>query len=179
MRTLPAIFRTVAAALLACLLTAPVALAADTGEHTKLDLGNDSSSSSASSHVSSGGSIVRTIAGLLIVLAVIYGITWVLKQVKASKATAASGNSLEQIASLPLGPNRALHLVRAGDEVVLIGAAEHGVTPIRRFSEAEALEMGLIEGPAPATLATLQDEAPAPAKPKGLMELLRSKTVIR
>ena len=178
MRTLPAIFRTVAAAFLACLLTAPVALAADTGEHTKLDLGGDSSSTT-SSHVSSGGSILRTIAGLLIVLAVIYGITWVLKQVKASKATAASGNSLEQIASLPLGANRALHLVRAGDEIVLIGAAEHGVTPIRRFSEAEAIEMGLIDGPAPATLATLQDEVVAPAKPKGLMELLRSKTVIK
>jgi len=178
MRTLPAIFRTVAAAFLACLLTAPVALAADTGEHTKLDFGNEPSSG-ASSHVSSGGSIVRTIFGLLVVLAVIYGITWVLKRVKASKATAVSGNSLEQIASLPLGPNRALHLVRAGDEVVLIGAAEHGVTPIRRFSEAEALEMGLIDGPAPATLATLQDETVAPAKPKGLLELLRSKTVIK
>jgi flagellar protein FliO/FliZ len=179
MRTLPAIFRTVAAALTACLLTAPVALAADTGERTKLDLGNDASSSAASSHVSSGGSIVRTIAGLLIVLAVIYGITWVLKQVKASKATAATGNSLEQLASLPLGANRALHLVRAGDEIVLIGAAEHGVTPIRRFSEAEAIEMGLIDGPAPATLATLQDEVVAPAKPKGFLELLRSKTVMK
>jgi flagellar protein FliO/FliZ len=178
MRTLPAILRSVAAALIACLLTAPLALAADTGEHTKLDLGGDSSSSAAS-HASSGGSILRTIAGLLIVLAVIYGITWVLKQIKASKATAASGTSLEQIASLPLGANRALHLVRAGDEIVLIGAAEHGVTPIRRFSEAEAIEMGLIDGPAPATLATLQDEVVAPPKPKGLMELLRSKTVIK
>jgi flagellar protein FliO/FliZ len=178
MRTLPAILRSVAAALVACLLTAPAALAADTGEHTKIDVSSDSLTS-ASSHVSSGGSIVRTIFGLLVVLAVIYGITWVLKQIKASKATAASGNSLEQIASLPLGPNRALHLVRAGDEVVLIGAAEHGVTPIRRFTEAEALEMGLIDGPAPATLATLQDEAAPPAKPKGLMERLRSKTVIK
>jgi flagellar protein FliO/FliZ len=178
MRTLPAILRSVAAAFLACLLTAPVALAADTGEHTKIDVSSDSSTS-ASSHVSSGGSIVRTIFALLIVLAVIYGITWALKQVKASKATAASGNSLEQIASLPLGGSRALHLVRAGDEVVLIGTAEHGVTPIRRFSEAEALEMGLIEGPAPATLATLQDEVVAPAKPKGFLELLRSKTVMK
>jgi len=123
MRTLPAILRSVAAAFLACLLTAPVALAADTGEHTKIDVSSDSSTS-ASSHVSSGGSIVRTIFALLIVLAVIYGITWALKQVKASKATAASGNSLEQIASLPLGGSRALHLVRAGDEVVLIGTAE-------------------------------------------------------
>jgi flagellar protein FliO/FliZ len=45
---------------------------------------------------------------------------------------------------VPLGPNRALHLVRAGRELVLVGVAEHGVTPIRTYSEEEALELGLI-----------------------------------
>src|SRR3954452_12124616 len=130
MRTLPAISRSVAAACLGCLLTAPVALA-DAGENTALNL-PDTNQAGKVSHVSSGGSILRTIAGLAIVLGVIYGITWVLKKIKASKETAVSGNSLEQVATLPLGGNRSLHLVRAGDELVLIGAAEHGVTPIRR-----------------------------------------------
>jgi flagellar protein FliO/FliZ len=45
---------------------------------------------------------------------------------------------------VPLGPNRALHLVRAGRELVLVGVAEHGVTPIRTYTEEEALELGLI-----------------------------------
>jgi flagellar protein FliO/FliZ len=43
-----------------------------------------------------------------------------------------------------LGPNRALHLVRAGRELVLVGVAEHGVTPIRTYTEDEAIDLGLI-----------------------------------
>ncbi len=46
---------------------------------------------------------------------------------------------------MPLGPNRALHLVRAGREIVLLGTAEHTVSPIRRYSEAEAQALGLID----------------------------------
>jgi hypothetical protein len=52
------------------------------------------------------------------------------------------------------------------------------VTPIRRFSEAEAIELGLIDGPQAATLATLGDDA-APARRMGFLEALRSKTVIK
>ena len=50
------------------------------------------------------------------------------------------------LATLPLGPNRSLHLVRAGDEVVLVGAGEHGVTPIRTYTQAEARALGLLDG---------------------------------
>jgi len=171
MRTLPAILRSVTAAFLACLLTAPVALAADTGEHTKLDLGNGSSSSSTSSHVSSGGSIVRTIAGLAIVLGVIYGVTWVLKQVKASKAQTATGGGLETLATLPLGTNRTLHLVRAGEEVVLLGSGEAGVTPIRTYGEAEARALGLLEDELP--------DVDVVSTERGLLSKLRAWTVIR
>ena len=34
--------------------------------------------------------------------------------------------------------------MRAGDEIVLVGAGEHGVTPIRTYSPAEARALGLI-----------------------------------
>ena len=34
--------------------------------------------------------------------------------------------------------------MRAGDEVVLLGVAEHGVTPIRTYGENEARALGLI-----------------------------------
>ena len=98
-----------------------------------------------------------------------------LKKVKASKDSTASGAGLESLATLPLGTGRALHLVRAGTEIVLVGTAEHSVTPIRRYSEAEARALGLLETPAPpgATLASLQ-----PPAPKGFMDILRSKTVV-
>src|SRR3954469_3787071 len=163
------------AAIFGCLLTAPVAFAAD-GENTKLNLDSADAPAKAASHsASSGGSIVRTIVGLAVVLGVIYGLHWVLKQFKASKDTADAGESLETVASLNLGTNRSLHLVRVGGEIVLLGAAEHQITPIRRYTEAEAHSLGLLE-PAVVTLASLEADA---ERPKGLMNLLRAKTVVK
>jgi flagellar protein FliO/FliZ len=164
------------AAVFGCLLTAPVAFAAGSSEDKKLNLGSaDDTASTAANSASSGGSIVRTIVGLAVVLGVIYGLHWVLKQIKASKSNADAGEALESVASLSLGTNRSLHLVRVGGEIVLLGAAEHQVTPIRRYTEAEALSLGLLEPP-PTTLASLEVET---AEPKGFMDILRSKTVVK
>jgi flagellar protein FliO/FliZ len=110
-------------------------------ENTPLHLGSGSVA-----HASGGGAgpdIIRTVVGLFIVIAVIYGISWILRQVKASKTRAASGEGLEQVASLPLGSNRSLALVRVGRELMLIGVAEHRVDAIRKYNESEALEQGL------------------------------------
>ena len=178
MRTSPA-FIPAAAAGIGSLLLAPTAFAADKGESTPLNLTN---STTHAAHVSSGGGIARTIFALIVVCAVIYGITWLLKKVKSTKEEAASGNSLESLATLPLGANRALHLVRAGTEVVLIGSADHAVTPIRRFSEAEAIQLGLLDGTTGATLDVLPPEGPAPRRPQtvaGLLDALRAKTVVK
>jgi flagellar protein FliO/FliZ len=95
----------------------------------------------------SGGGLVRTIVGLAIVLGVIYGLYWVLRQVKSSKEARASGSGLSPVATLPLGPNRSLHLVRAGREVVLVGTGENGVTPIRTYSLEELEAAGLLDPP--------------------------------
>jgi flagellar protein FliO/FliZ len=168
----PRFLRPLGAAVLGCLLTAPVAFAAD-GESTPLNLSSDTSSKAASSSGPGGGSIVRTIVGLAVVIGVIYGLTWVLKQIKASKAesTTATGGGLETLATLPLGTNRTLHLVRAGDEVVLLGSGEAGVTPIRTYSDAEARALGLLEDELP--------DVEVIAPEGGLLNRLRSWTVIR
>lgn len=143
MRITPAFIRPAGAAVLGCLLLAPPALAAD-GERTPLNLPSASPVRAAQSATPGGGGLVRTIVGLAVVLGVIYGLHWVLKQVKASKETSASGRGLAPIATLPLGPSRALHLVRAGGEVVLLGVGEGGVTPIRTYGEQEARALGLL-----------------------------------
>jgi flagellar protein FliO/FliZ len=169
----PALIRASAAAFCGFLIAPALALAAD-GEQTPLHL-EGSGEKAAETVGTSGGSLVRTIVGLAVVIAVIYGLTWVLKQVKASKQEAAGGSGLTSLATLPLGTNRSLHLVRAGDEVVLVGAGEHGVTPIRTYSEAEARALGLLEaegGPAPAPDVFA-------AGRRNLIERLRDKTVIR
>jgi flagellar protein FliO/FliZ len=127
------------------LLAPAAALAADSGEKTPLNLPQADQTAAASG--GSGGGLVRTFVGLAIVLAVIYGLYWVLKQVKASRETAASGNGLQSLATVPLGANRSMHLVRAGEEIVLVGVSEQAVVPIRIYREAEARAAGLIAEP--------------------------------
>ena len=118
------------------------------GEALPLDL----SSTAGSSHTSSGGaSIVRTIVGLLIVIAVIWGLTWILKQVKTGRETRSAGSGLTSLATLALGSGRTLHLVRAGRDYLLVGSAEHGVAPIHRYTEEQARDAGLLDLPEPTT----------------------------
>src|SRR3954464_4568760 len=134
-------FFAAAMALATLLLTPQLALAAEAGEKTPLNLKDAPSTG----HVGGGGSLVRTIVGLAVVIGVIYGLYWVLKQVKASKEEKASGQGLAALATLPLGPNRPRQLVRAGRELVLVGVSEHGVTPVRTYTEEEAEAVGLLD----------------------------------
>lgn len=95
---------------------------------------------------SSGPSIVRTIVGLLIVIAVIWGLSWIMRQVKSGKDSRAAGTGLASVATLPLASGRSLHLVRAGNDYLLVGSADHGVAPIHRYTRQEALDAGLLDG---------------------------------
>jgi flagellar protein FliO/FliZ len=124
-------------------------------ESQPLDLGSTASSA----HAASGGSIAKTIVGLAIVLAVIFGLRWVMKQYKSGREKKAAGTGLAQMATLPLGSNRSLHVVRAGREVLVVGSGEHGVTPVRSYSEEEARALGLLE-------VEDEDEEPQPLKLK-------------
>jgi flagellar protein FliO/FliZ len=178
MRTLHAILP---AAVFGCLLTAPAAFAAGSSEDKAVNLGSSDEPAKAAQSATGSGRIVRTIIGLAVVLGVIYGLHWVLKNVKASKESTAAGDGLETLATLPLGAGKTLHLVRAGREIVLLGTAEQAIAPIRRYSESEARTLGLIDTPETvdvpmhATLASLE----APEQPKGFLNALRSKTVVK
>jgi flagellar protein FliO/FliZ len=156
-RSLHALAATVACAL----LTAPAALAAEfpkdypypiptspgSGEDTPLNLDAGKTADQISS--GGGGGLVRTIVGLAIVLGVIFGLHWVLKQIKSQREQSGAGAGLLPLATVPLGPGKSLHLVRAGREIVLVGASEQGVTPIRVYTEDEARALGLeIDDPA-------------------------------
>jgi flagellar protein FliO/FliZ len=135
-----------AAAVACALLTAPAALAASTttasGEDTPLNLDRPAK---AVEHSTGGGGVVRMIVGLAVVIGVIYGLHWILKQVKTGREQRSTGGGIDLLSTLQLGPGRALHLIRAGSEIVLVGTAEHGVTPIRVYSEDEARMLGLLD----------------------------------
>jgi flagellar protein FliO/FliZ len=168
-----------AAAAAGMLLAAPTAFAADSGEDTPLNLPQADQTAAASS--GGGGGLVRTFVGLAIVLAVIYGLYWVLKQVKASRETAASGNGLQSLASVPLGANRSMHLVRAGQELVLVGVSEQAVVPIRIYGEAEARAAGLLVEAAPDEDGDVPVAKTAPPTPgafaRDLLNRLQQRTV--
>jgi flagellar protein FliO/FliZ len=174
----------IAAGVACALLTAPAALAATststtaTGENTPLRL----DPTPAAEHSSGGGGgIVRTIVGLAVVIGVIVGLHWVLKQVKSSRESHSTGTGLQPLSTLALGPGRALHLVRAGNEVVLVGVAEHGVTPVRVYTEDEARTLGLLAEAGderPTELGLDGDSAPRPlnagsGSPADLRDVLR------
>jgi len=187
---LPHLSRAFAAALAAAvttiLLSPAWALAAGTdkdpyGEKTPLRLPDDTTATHAS--VGGGsGSLARTFVGLAVVVAVIYGLTWVLRQMKASREERATGFALSSEATIPLGPNRSVHLIRAGRELVLVGSAEQGVVPIRTYTEDEARALGLLadedEDEPPASGGRARGGRPAPAvRSRTILDRLRERTV--
>ncbi|HET6849721.1 MAG TPA: flagellar biosynthetic protein FliO [Gaiellales bacterium] len=93
---------------------------------------------------SGAGTIARTIVGLAVVLGVVYGLYWLLKSAGRGR-TNDSGGRIEVVATAQLAPNRTLHLLRCGDEMILVGAGESGVTPLRVYSHDDALAAGLLD----------------------------------
>ena len=185
--SLPSLIAVATTAATTAVLCLPVAALAADGENTPLAL-ESAGAKAAGSASGTGSGLLRTIVGLTVVIGVIYGVTWILKSIKKAREAQASGTALDSLATLPLGPNRSLHLVRAGDVVVLLGVGESGVTPIRTYHEEEARALGLIEAaPRPALTSGLSGQvlpALAPGSEGGsrlgrAVDGLRRRTVIR
>ena len=124
------------------------------------------------------------IVGLAIVLGLIYGLYRLLKRFSNREATVRDVGAMTIVATTQLSPARALHLLRVGDELVLVGSAEHGVTPIRVYSADEARRLEAEEpAPAPASLAPAAFRAEERRNGSGfvsnLLEELRQRTVRR
>lgn len=135
-----------AAAVAALILTWPQAAMAAAFKKDETPLGKavtDGSGGATTIGAGGGvGTIARTVVGLAIVLAVVYGIYWLLKSAAKSRNGDSTGR-IQVIATTHLAPNRTLHLLRCGDEVLLVGAGESGVTALRIYTADEALMLGL------------------------------------
>jgi len=113
------------------------------------------------------------------VLAVIWGLTWILRQVKSGRETRAVGLGLASMATLPLGSGRTLHLIRAGSDYLLVGSAEHGIVPISRYTEQQALDAGLLDPAESTTDATAPASFAGAERVPNLIGRLREWTVRR
>jgi flagellar protein FliO/FliZ len=184
-RILPIVF--------ALLLALPVSASAMTDQQFK-DLANTKPSGDGTPHVGLdvGGGLLRGVIGFAVVIGTILVIARVLKtnqrrkQGHMPRARGRDSGLVEVISTTPLGPNRQLHLVRIGDEVILVGSGEGGITPLRKFDEDEAVALGVID-PADAQLdvgftdALIGAGVPAPprrtgAPSTGLLDRVRTLT---
>jgi flagellar protein FliO/FliZ len=130
------------------------------------------SSGQAASAGSAGADVIRTIVGLAVVLGVIYGVYWMLKSAARAKA-GRPDERIGVIATTPLAPNRSLHLVRAGDELILVGATEHSITPLRVYAADEAM---LIERAGTDGEMAISLPPATPLRRNNLLENLRKRT---
>jgi flagellar protein FliO/FliZ len=131
----------------------------------------------AASAGSSGGAALRMLLGLAIVLALIFGIYKLLKRSAAKNdGTVRAHGDLQVVATTPLAQSRALHLVRVGDELVLVGSSEQGVTRIRVYSADEARRLGFDPYAAGPTFTPTTGPADRPGLGTSLVETLRKMT---
>jgi flagellar protein FliO/FliZ len=124
-------------------------------DETPLPAGLTDAADAAPTHVG-GGSYLRLLVGLAIVVALIYAIYKLLKRANRS-GVPGRGDAISVLATAPLGPSRAVHLVRVGPELVLVGSAEQSVSPLRVYSAEEAAEL----------FAELDDGSAGPFTPTG------------
>ena len=146
-RALAARARGIAGLAVAIGLWLPAALAGAARDPEKLPIQPGGSTDNGIS-ASGGSTLLRMGVALLVVVAVIAAIWYVLKRVRTAKypeMDSRGSGLIDVLATTPLGPNRNLHLVRVGDEIVVIGATEHSVNAVARFDGdgAEALTQDL------------------------------------
>lgn len=166
------------------LVVAPHSAAAASGfqrDDTPLPAGVTHASTAAASHGNGSGAFFRMVVGLAIVLALIYVVYRVLKRFSNREATVRDVGGMSIVATTQLAPARALHLLRVGDELVLVGSAEHGVTPIRVYSAEESRRLEADSAAPPRSLAPAAfrtDEQPG-GFVSNMLEELRRRTVRR
>lgn len=79
------------------------------------------------------GYYLQLLAGLAVVIALIYGCAWLMRRVSGGSIPGAA--SMRVIGSLPVGPKERVVLVQVGDTQMLLGVAPGSVNTLQVFSE--------------------------------------------
>lgn len=88
-----------------------------------------------------GGTLLRLAIGLVVVVGLIAAVWFVMKRVQRSRYPALEERGpalIDVVTTTALGPNRSLHLVRVGEELVLVGSTDHSVTGLARLGVEES-----------------------------------------
>lgn len=99
---------------------------------------NGQSDAPVSHSAGGGGAVLRLVVGLAVVLALVWVVRRLLRGAQKGSLPRALGGDVQVVATTPLTGSRAIHLLRVGEELILVGAADEAVTPLRVYSPDEA-----------------------------------------
>jgi flagellar biogenesis protein FliO len=123
---------------------------ADPNEKLPIPEGSDSPVSMSGG---AGGTLIRLVLGLGVVVGLIGAVWYVMKRVQRSRYPAMDDRNpaglIDILATTSLGPNRSLHLVKVGEEIVLVGSTDHSVAPITRIGAEDAAGLAGAGAPQP------------------------------
>ena len=74
------------------------------------------------------GQLTQTVLGLLAVVALIFGLAWLMRRVQ--RIGPGNGQVIELVGSRALGPRDRLVLVQVGEEQILLGITPGRITPL-------------------------------------------------
>ena len=135
-----------------------------------------------------GGTLIRLVLGLGVVVGLIGGVWYVLKRVQRSRYPAMDDRNpaglIDVLATTSLGPNRSLHLVKVGEEIVLVGSTDHQVAPITRIGAEDAAALAGAGSPDPKSFrgdpgAAARTRAQKSAADQSVVDRLRAMTARR
>lgn len=90
------------------------------------------------------GTLLRLGIGLLVVVGIILAVWFLMKRSQRGRLPGAGGPGgalVDVVSTTPLGPNRFLHLIRVGEDLILVGATDQSVTPVARIAGDAAVDL--------------------------------------
>ena len=135
-----------------------------------------------------GGTLIRLVLGLGVVVGLIAGVWYVMKRIQRSRYPAMDDRNpaglIDVLATTSLGPNRSLHLVKVGEEIVLVGATDQSVAPITRIGAEDAAALAGSGAPEPTSFrgdpgAAARTRAQKSAADQSVVDRLRAMTARR
>lgn len=137
----------IAGAMLYC-SPAPAAAQSTTGPAASVEqrqVGGDRSSDSGESML---GPWVQMILALAVVVALIFGLQWLLKRIGGRRAGGSRSGVLDVVARTGVTTRQELMLVRLGERMVLLGRSATGITRLAEIDDANEVQrlQALIEG---------------------------------
>lgn len=125
-----------------------------------------------------GDTLMRLGLGLVVVVGLIALVWYVLKRVQRSRypsleRAGKTGGLIDVVSTTSIGPNRTLHVVRVGEEILLVGSTDHAITALMRLGTDDLV--GLVN--VPPTSSTFGRNPPAsPTGGPGVDDRVRAVT---